>query len=121
MWAAILGAAALALVGWSQFCLFTTTNNLSRTFTKALAEANRRQAEVVATLVLGYQTSPGSVPSSEASSTTRFESEISGPDVNNLDDMPDHIREAYLREATEDEEMMTLSSMRSYPLQADST
>lgn len=111
MWPAILGACALALVGWSQWCLLTTTKNQSETFTEALREANRRQAEVVATLVLGYQ---DSVPTSEASSTTPSENEPSGPDVNNLDDMPDHIREAYLREATEDEMMASrLSTLSS--------
>ena len=109
----ILGAVALAMVvmvGWSQWCLNSTTKTLSETFSAALKEANQEQAKVVATLVLGYQ---DSAPTNEASSTPVSESEPSAPDVNSLDDMPDHIREAYQREAKEDEMMMSRLSTHS--------
>lgn len=72
----------------------------------ALTAANRSQAEVVATLVLGYR---DSAPSNEASSMPPSENVESLLDVNSLDDMPEHIREAYQREAEEDA-LMTMRS-----------
>lgn len=99
---AILGSVALAMVvmvGWSQWCLNSTTKTLTETFSRALTQANQELSAAMATLVLGYR---DSAPSSEVSSTMPNETEPSERDVFNLDDMPDNIREAYLREAQED-------------------
>ena len=106
---AILGAVALSMVlmvGWSQWCLNSTTNKLSDRFSEAMSQANRELSTAMATLVLGYR---DSAPSNEPSSTSTSESETSERDVVSLDDMPPHIREAYEREALEDA-MMTMSS-----------
>lgn len=81
-------------------------------FTQMVATIQTEQANLLATLVLGYRDSP---PSSEQVSTEPNESETSQPDVNSLADMPDHIREAYLREEAEDlaqEAMRTTTSSR---------
>lgn len=105
---------ALAGMGWNQW----TTNQMVRTQTRANETMAKEWREATLTLILGYQ---DSLASSEVSSTESQESETPKPDVLSLDDMPDHIREHYLREATEDAQMEMISSIRSFPLPTTST
>lgn len=103
--AAVAGA-ALALMGWNQW----STTRMVQTQTKANETMAREWREATLTLVLGYR---DSLPSSEPSSIEPSEIETRKPDVLSLDDMPEHIREHYLREQTEDAEREMISSMPS--------
>lgn len=108
---AVVAGAALALMGWNQW----STTKMVQMQTQANQTLAKEWREATLTLVLGYRDSP---LSSEASSTELPESETPKPDVLNLDDMPEHIREHYLREASED--LMTSSTPSGAPLTTSS-
>jgi hypothetical protein len=91
-------AALLASVG-ALVWLVKMDGRRTTAFTQMVTSMNAEQAKLMATLVLGYQDSQ---PPSEPPSTEPSETETPKPDVNSLDDMPDHIRDQYLREAEED-------------------
>lgn len=106
--------AVSALAGSIGVAIWLVKMDGSRTtaFTSMVASMQTEQANLLATLVLGYRDSP---PPSEQVSTEPSESETLQPDVNSLADMPDHIRETYLREEAEDlaqEAMRTTTSSR---------
>ena len=103
---AVLAAAALGLMGWNQW----STTEMVKTQTRCNETLAREWREATLTLVLGYR---DSAQWSEPPTTEPSETEASPRDELNLDDMPDHIREAYLREATEDE--ARISSIHSFP------
>jgi hypothetical protein len=109
-----LALVALVMMGWNQW----STTEMVKTQTKANESMAKEWREATLTLILGYR---DSLASSEPLSTEPNESETLPRDENSLDDMPEHIREHYLREATEDDEREMISSIRSYPLPESSS
>ncbi len=103
----VLSVTALAGIGWSMWLVTNKMDSMGRDFATAITQMKLASDNLATTLVLGYRDSP---PTSEPPSTESSESEIENADVNNWDDMPDHIRDHYLREQMEDSLMATPSS-----------
>lgn len=103
----VLSVSALAGMGWSMWLVTNKTDSMARDFATAITQMKLASDNLATTLVLGYRDSP---PTSEPPSTESNESETENVDVNNWDDMPDHIRDHYLREQMEDSLMATPSS-----------
>jgi len=101
---ATLAAAALAGMGWMAWLVTTKTERASTAFLEALTRMKTETDQTLMTLVLGYK---DSAPPREPVSIEPSESETSPTDVNSWDDMPDHIKEHYLREQMEDSLMQT--------------
>jgi hypothetical protein len=98
----VIAVSALAGVGWMARWTITTQAQTARMFAEMMAETTLAQSNATTTLVLGYR---DFLPTNDPSSTAPSETEKPGPDVHNLADMPDHIRDQMEREATEDAEM----------------
>lgn len=108
-----LAAIALGCLGalaWVIAITTKTTREMSSRFSTTSLSMAKSYMEGVSELVLGR--AQVSAPTSEPSSTESPENAESKRDEMSLGDMPDHIREHYLREATEDAMM---EGMRSEP------
>lgn len=103
----VLSVTALAGIGWCVWLVTNKTESMARDFATAITQMKLASDNLATTLVLGYRDSRGT---SEPPSTESNENETENVDVNNWDDMPDHIREHYERELMEDSLMKTPSS-----------
>lgn len=104
---ALVALAALGGIGYVIRCQTKTTKDLTETFSRTQAEIVRSHSDLVAQMVLGWKDSP---PPSEPLSTMPNES-VTLPEPGPIfDDMPDHIKMAYEREASEDAEWERMTS-----------
>lgn len=118
-WAlAAIALGCLGTLAWVIRSTEKTTREMSTAFSTTLAKMAQVQMEGVSDLVLGR--SQDSAPSSEQSSTASNESETPKRDEWSLDDMPEHIRQTYEREAQEDSMMAKSSTPSTTPLNGSS-
>ena len=109
----------LATTGYALLWTTRQVTDTQKTFARTLSEISATHTQAVADLVLGRP--QDSIPSSEPSSTGPSETSASKRDEFSLDDMPEHIAEAYRREAAEDGAMTTRSMPYSTPLNGSSS
>lgn len=103
----VVSVSALTGMGWFAWLMTTKMDSMARDFARALTLMKTSSDTLAQNLVLGYQ---ASAPPSEPPTTASPESESSQRDEFSWDDMPEHIREHYLREQMEERLMTTPSS-----------